>query len=213
MEWVRALNMIVMFQYVKNLILEISNIVSELIKKMSSKEWPGKGSPRATNLKVQPASPSTSHATPKDKDKPSTSKNRNSIDLFYEAEDDETTEKIDRLIASRKQDELKKKASEDSPKNKNISSKKRNIDAVAKTPKKEVKQKQEEHKTKKPRMKKVTVKRPFNQLMNNVVFTISGIVNPERADLREKALELGAKYKPNWDNYCTHLMYVNFYLQ
>lgn len=48
--------------------------------------------------------------------------------------------------------------------------------------------------------------RPFNQLMNKVVLVISGIQNPDRAELRNKALALGAKYKVNWDSTCTHLM-------
>lgn len=57
---------------------------------------------------------------------------------------------------------------------------------------------------KKPEKKKVY--RPFNKLLSDVVFAISGIQNPLRAELRQKALELGAKYKPDWDNSCTHLM-------
>ncbi|RWS19696.1 DNA repair protein XRCC1-like protein [Leptotrombidium deliense] len=47
---------------------------------------------------------------------------------------------------------------------------------------------------------------PFNRLMSKVVFVISGIQNPERAELRTKGLEMGAKYKPDWDATCTHLM-------
>lgn len=53
---------------------------------------------------------------------------------------------------------------------------------------------------------KMKVYRPFNKLLSDVVFAISGIQNPLRAELRQKALELGAKYKPDWDNSCTHLM-------
>lgn len=48
--------------------------------------------------------------------------------------------------------------------------------------------------------------KPFNQLLNGVVLVISGIQNPDRTDLRNKAIELGAKYKANWDQTCTHLM-------
>lgn len=48
--------------------------------------------------------------------------------------------------------------------------------------------------------------RSFDQLMDGVVLVISGIQNPDRAELRSKALALGAKYKANWDNTCTHLM-------
>lgn len=48
--------------------------------------------------------------------------------------------------------------------------------------------------------------RPFNQLLKDVVLVISGIQNPDRGDLRSKALALGAKYKADWDATCTHLM-------
>ena len=46
----------------------------------------------------------------------------------------------------------------------------------------------------------------FNQLLQGVVLVISGIQNPTRSDLRNKALAMGAKYKPDWDSSCTHLM-------
>lgn len=46
----------------------------------------------------------------------------------------------------------------------------------------------------------------FNQLLKGVVLVISGIQNPSRADLRNKALAMGAKYKADWDSSCTHLM-------
>lgn len=48
--------------------------------------------------------------------------------------------------------------------------------------------------------------KPFNQLMGGVVFAISGFQNPYRSDLRNKALAMGAKYRPDWDNTCTHLL-------
>ncbi|GAB0088623.1 XRCC1 [Sergentomyia squamirostris] len=47
---------------------------------------------------------------------------------------------------------------------------------------------------------------PFHKLLNGVIFIISGIPNPERGNLRQKALAMGAKYKPDWDNTCTHLI-------
>lgn len=53
-----------------------------------------------------------------------------------------------------------------------------------------------------------TVKRkPFNRLLEGVVIVLSGFQNPYRSDLRSKALQLGAKYKADWDSTCTHLMY------
>ncbi|XP_030569124.1 DNA repair protein XRCC1 isoform X2 [Drosophila novamexicana] len=47
---------------------------------------------------------------------------------------------------------------------------------------------------------------PFNHLLRGVVLVISGIQNPDRADLRSKALALGAKYKADWESGCTHLI-------
>ncbi|GAM17119.1 hypothetical protein SAMD00019534_002940 [Acytostelium subglobosum LB1] len=47
---------------------------------------------------------------------------------------------------------------------------------------------------------------PFNQLLKGVVIVIGGIVNPEKAQLRVKALEMGADYKPDWCKEATHLI-------
>ena len=41
-----------------------------------------------------------------------------------------------------------------------------------------------------------------------MVFTISGIVNPERRKLRDKACAMGARYRPQWTKDCTHLVGV-----
>nr|XP_029734884.1 LOW QUALITY PROTEIN: DNA repair protein XRCC1 [Aedes albopictus] len=48
--------------------------------------------------------------------------------------------------------------------------------------------------------------KPFNKLLENVVLVISGIQNPDRANLRNQALAMGAKYKSDWDSSCTHLI-------
>lgn len=48
--------------------------------------------------------------------------------------------------------------------------------------------------------------KPFNKLLENVVLVISGIQNPDRANLRTQALAMGAKYKSDWDASCTHLI-------
>ncbi|GIX84526.1 DNA repair protein XRCC1 [Caerostris extrusa] len=53
---------------------------------------------------------------------------------------------------------------------------------------------------------KVGGKKPFNKIMERVVLVISGFVNPLRGEIRDKALEMGAKYKGDWDNSCTHLI-------
>jgi DNA-repair protein XRCC1 len=57
-----------------------------------------------------------------------------------------------------------------------------------------------------PKPKKEPQYKPFDKLMDDVVFVISGYQNPERGTLRQKALDMGARYKGDWDNSCTHLM-------
>lgn len=47
---------------------------------------------------------------------------------------------------------------------------------------------------------------PFDKIMSKVVFVLSGYVNPQRSELRDKAIEMGAKYKQNWESNCTHLI-------
>ncbi|XP_004520178.1 DNA repair protein XRCC1 isoform X2 [Ceratitis capitata] len=48
--------------------------------------------------------------------------------------------------------------------------------------------------------------RPFDELLKGTVLVISGIQNPERSNLRDKALSMGAKYRADWGNGCTHLI-------
>lgn len=50
------------------------------------------------------------------------------------------------------------------------------------------------------------VTKPFSELLRGVVFAMSGYENPYRSNLRSKAMEMGAMYKNNWDQSCTHLM-------
>ena len=57
-----------------------------------------------------------------------------------------------------------------------------------------------------PEESKKFAKKPFDKLMEGVVFVLSGFQNPLRGDLRQMALELGAKYRGDWDNSCTHLV-------
>ncbi|XP_011875556.1 PREDICTED: DNA repair protein XRCC1 isoform X2 [Vollenhovia emeryi] len=55
----------------------------------------------------------------------------------------------------------------------------------------------------------VKVKKPFKQLFNDVTFSLSGYVNPQRDDIRRKALSMGARYIPDpntTNNKCTHLI-------
>ncbi|MCJ8745348.1 hypothetical protein PDJAM_G00129260 [Pangasius djambal] len=47
---------------------------------------------------------------------------------------------------------------------------------------------------------------PFNRIMEGVVFVLSGFQNPFRAELRDKALSMGARYRPDWTPDSTHLI-------
>lgn len=47
---------------------------------------------------------------------------------------------------------------------------------------------------------------PFNRIMEGVVFVLSGFQNPFRGELRDKALAMGARYRPDWTPDSTHLM-------
>ncbi|XP_051721823.1 DNA repair protein XRCC1 [Ctenopharyngodon idella] len=46
----------------------------------------------------------------------------------------------------------------------------------------------------------------FNRIMEGVVFVLSGFQNPFRAELRDKALAMGARYRPDWTPDSTHLI-------
>lgn len=46
----------------------------------------------------------------------------------------------------------------------------------------------------------------FSKLLEGVVFVLSGFMNPERSTLRSQALEMGAKYQPDWNPNCTLLV-------
>ncbi|XP_026861149.2 DNA repair protein XRCC1 isoform X1 [Electrophorus electricus] len=47
---------------------------------------------------------------------------------------------------------------------------------------------------------------PFNKIMEGVVFVLSGFQNPFRGELRDKALAMGARYRPDWTPDSTHLI-------
>jgi DNA-repair protein XRCC1 len=53
---------------------------------------------------------------------------------------------------------------------------------------------------------KQKLKKPFGRLFEGVIFVMSGFENPYRRELRDKAIEMGARCKPDWDSTCTHLM-------
>ncbi|XP_028837809.1 DNA repair protein XRCC1 isoform X2 [Denticeps clupeoides] len=47
---------------------------------------------------------------------------------------------------------------------------------------------------------------PFNRILEGVVFVLSGFQNPFRGELRDKALAMGARYRPDWTPDSTHLI-------
>jgi len=47
---------------------------------------------------------------------------------------------------------------------------------------------------------------PLNKILEGTIFCISGIENPERKEIRDMGVSLGADYKQNWDGSCTHLI-------
>lgn len=46
----------------------------------------------------------------------------------------------------------------------------------------------------------------LGKILQGVIVVLSGFQNPFRSELRDKALELGAKYRPDWTPDSTHLM-------
>ncbi|XP_072463946.1 DNA repair protein XRCC1 isoform X2 [Notamacropus eugenii] len=46
----------------------------------------------------------------------------------------------------------------------------------------------------------------LGKILEGVVVVLSGFQNPFRSELRDKALELGAKYRPDWTSDSTHLI-------
>lgn len=60
----------------------------------------------------------------------------------------------------------------------------------------------------KRKRKKLYPKRmPYDKIMSEVTFVLSGYENPRRSQLRDLALDMGALYKPFWEkSSCTHLM-------
>eukprot|EP00117_Sycon_ciliatum_P039255 scpid31054/ scgid29043/ DNA repair protein XRCC1; X-ray repair cross-complementing protein 1 len=47
---------------------------------------------------------------------------------------------------------------------------------------------------------------PFDEVLDGVVFALSGFQNPLRGNLRDKGLALGAEYRSQWETGCTHLV-------
>lgn len=171
-----------------------------------------------------------------DQPKPKPKLNRNrTTGLVYEDEDDEPNEKLQKKIdKDNEQRDKEKKTPRRDQTPTNSDSKKIKFDAFinhdapstssspsrnkspsrsskpsssskrppTKSPRKD---KEPERKSIPAPLKGVSYK-PFHKLLEGVVLAFSGYVNPERGALRQKALDMGAKYKGDWDSRCTHLM-------
>lgn len=138
-------------------------------------------------------------------------KGRNRDELLYSKDEEESHDKID-MIIRKKQQELEEKVKETKKKLKetdeNASVKQQNdkngkLTTPSSVNKRKLNESGSNTSTKKPKVKQA---KPFNKLLEGVTIVISGIQNPERGDIRNRALELGARYKPDWDNTCTHLI-------
>lgn len=59
-----------------------------------------------------------------------------------------------------------------------------------------------------PASESSTGRKKRNCILKGVVVAFSGYKNPFRSELREMCLKLGARYRQDWTDDCTHLMYV-----
>lgn len=145
-------------------------------------------------------------------------RNRNNL-LYDDDDEEEGNEALEQLIEKdkkRAEEQLKKESKKpESPKPKDATapSKKFKFSENKKDDSKSRSQENEKDfdsvqlkpvESQKP--KKPKTYKPFRKLLEGVVFNISGIQNPERSNLRSKALEMGAKYRADWDSTCTHLI-------
>lgn len=147
---------------------------------------------------------------------------RNRTSLLYDEEDDLPNEAMEKKLKIAKEMEEKAKATTSKkvsrtpspvrPRKRSRSPQKATSRRVSRSPSPQSASKKIRHDSPKPKAKSPEKRarkvgyRPFNRLFDGVVFVISGIQNPERADMRSKALEMGAKYKQDWGRGCTHLM-------
>jgi DNA-repair protein XRCC1 len=114
--------------------------------------------------------------------------------------------RISSQLAAKRPDGPKKKRKRDSSMSNDEMDHKRPAKKQSNDKKAERKTKQVEHRETFKQEQKSPNKPNERDIMANVVFSLSGFQNPERAILRDKAVQMGAKYKTDWDNACTHLM-------
>lgn len=79
-------------------------------------------------------------------------------------------------------------------------------DGAVATPKRKLHTPQREEAERVVKKVKRTKTLPFGRLLEGVVAVLSGFQNPLRGQLRDRLLAMGAKYKPEWNGQCTHLV-------
>ena len=84
------------------------------------------------------------------------------------------------------------------------------VDKISCTPSRDSKPKDSKHTIESKKASKKAEKRnktgKFNEFLKGVNFAISGFQNPLRGEIRQKALDMGAKYHGDWNSSCTHLV-------
>ena len=84
------------------------------------------------------------------------------------------------------------------------------VDKISSTPSRDSKPKNSKHIIESKKASKKAEKRnktgKFNEFLKGVNFAISGFQNPLRGEIRQKALDMGAKYHGDWNSSCTHLV-------
>lgn len=183
------------------------------------KQWKDKKAFAPQNRKRIRSSSSSSDE--KEKKKPLIKSRNRSHGLMYESDDDEPNERLQKKINLDKKEEKKEvKIEVKTPTNKFASFISNDTPATSSlkketssktsqkmsTPKKDSQNKLKDSPAPSKKTQKNQLYKPFNKLLEDVTFVISGYQNPERGILRQKAIDLGARYKADWDGSCTHLM-------
>ncbi|XP_050422184.1 DNA repair protein XRCC1 [Adelges cooleyi] len=137
-------------------------------------------------------------------------KNNNSeIVQKLETKDSNTAKKLTTNLTS-----VSSKKNPHNPRNDNLNNKNTNDKEISQLQNKDTNRKQPATSPafEKPKKKikliqnLLPAQKPFIKLLENVIFAMSGYENPYRRNVRDKAAEMGATYKANWDSSCTHLL-------
>lgn len=183
----------------------LNDVAAAAIREASLSPYQSPSTSKKLKIQQNPTTPNP------DLDIPNVSRARDEI--FYSKDEEGPNKKIDAIIEQKqlekqKQDEnkievkktpkrieeklVKKTPQGSTPKDRGESSKRKLGNKLPEdTPKKKIKKR---------------LQRPFHQLLNDVVLVISGIQNPDRANIRNMVIGMGGRYKADWDNAGTHLV-------